>query len=229
MEKLKEKLKQLKQDLSGMSWKDRLDHLWTYYKFVLLIAVLTVGIIAFIVNIIITQCTTLVAGGLALNVNLTDEGRTYLEEEFYEQVKAPSGLQTSELNSMQFSDPNDASANLQLLYNQSAVITALVSSESLDYGLVDKIGLTHFGSQGFFADLRQFMTEEQLAQWEPYIVQSPKQANGTTCPMAIDISHLPFVKECIGGKEPVYFVIISNTPRPDIPLQLLDFLAAWEK
>ena len=51
--RLKSHLRQLKADLGPMSWKDRMDHLWTYYKwvaglFILLLVFLNIGVTAMI-------------------------------------------------------------------------------------------------------------------------------------------------------------------------------------
>ena len=76
IERLKNHLRELKQTLATLSWKEKIEHLWIYYKHVLLIAGAIGFAIWFVIHIVASSNQVTLLTGTALNVYITDEGQT---------------------------------------------------------------------------------------------------------------------------------------------------------
>ena len=105
-------MSQLKQVLSTMTTREKLDHIWTYYKLhicAILLAVILV--ISWGVSIYINSKEVLLSGNI-INVFLSEEGQHYLTEDSFAAMGGSHDRQTVKINS-QYISPEDPSSYLQ--------------------------------------------------------------------------------------------------------------------
>ena len=221
--KLKEYFKQLKVDLKPMTFTQKVDHIWTYNKELILI---TVGVLVLVISFLVTFLSKPepIFSGYLLNVEISEDGKTYLSEGFQQHCGA-TGKNISELNSGMYN--LDLSSAYEASYSTRMQVAALCSGQFLDYMIMDKKGMEAFIVDEVYMDLRDFFTEEEFAQWKDKITYLQPEG-GTEYPAVIDISDLAFVKDCIDTDEPVYLVFIVNTTRPERCTEFWNYLLSWE-
>lgn len=226
MKKIKSFFRQLKSDLAPMSWKERLDHLWTYYKGALLWVIFGIAVITIGVNAIIQSQEQLLFAGATVNVELSEEGYAYMTDGLKTHLGGTKKNQTVTLTDTILDNPETAE-DLEYLYNRSMWMAGMVIYENLDYALMDQIGMEFFIRQGVFGDLRNILSREQYALMEPYVIWSEATEETPSYPIAIDISHMPFAKACNEGKGKLYIAFPGNTERTGKTPAFLEHVLAW--
>ena len=231
---------ELKEDLKPMTFRQKVDHLWTYYKeyvfLVLVAAILLVGLITSAIN---ANKETLVLGMLA-NVSISVEGKDYLEGVYFEKIGGEEGQQVL-LHSTNFAsmeDPTSAEDN----YNAASLLIARVSAGQLDYAIIDELAMKFYVTQAVFMDLREFFTEEELAELAQqdllvYATEGDVDENGDLIPgtgdiegrfpVALKLKELPFAQDTMYG-ENVFFVIGGNNPDVEQVRGIWNHILAWE-
>lgn len=149
-------------DMKGMTFKEKADHLWTYYKEYAFVVIMVLIIVGGVIISLLTPVPTLVSSGSLVNVSLTMEGHDHLTDVFYKDVLgSPDGkiaLTTANYSTLGTVDAVDAS------YQAYMGVTAKVEAKELDYLLMDQVGLNYYGSQDMLMDLRRILPEEELRQ-----------------------------------------------------------------
>jgi len=219
-------LQRLKNNMKGMTFKEKLGHLWEYYWWV---AVLTVALIIATVSVVssvIENSKELAYGGMVANLTVTEEGNTYLKEGWFEALGCDSDQQRMELDSMYI--PNMETGG----YNETAVtnvtkVTAMITAGHVDYILADAYAVHYLCSGGSFSALDDMFTQEQLVQFEGKLV-TYEDDEGTYL-VAIDISELPFVKKHVVSADKVYIAFPGNTGRTERNAAFLEYLINWSE
>lgn len=201
--KLKTHLKKLKADLAPMSWRQRLEHLWTYYKWVLAVLVF----LGFLLQIIITSATNanteILISGIGINVPLTDQGITCLSDGYFEQLGGKKGQAVQYIE--EILDTDNQTTALEMGYTAVVKVSGLTSLGELDYLLMDTEALEYYSEGDLFMDLRQVFTDEELARLNVTAIGD--------VPMLIDLSGTWFADNYITGEGPYYLAFIYNTTR----------------
>lgn len=227
--KFYKKIQKLREDMAPMTFSQKVDHLWYYYKtYVLVISVLAVGIIAILGSTLSKKES--IAGGLMVNLTMSTEGYNYLTQAYYDHIGGQRG-QEVRLDSTKFEDLKITS-DVEVNYNAALTLVARVSGNLLDYALIDQGAMEFYINQDVFMDLRQFFTEEELAQMQDRLIQAKIEETGETWIAAVDITDIPFVKDNVGtvneenGK--VYFILSGNPAHPDLLRDIWDYIHAWK-
>ena len=232
---------ELMEDLKPMTFPEKVDHLWTYYKeyllLVVLVVVLTVGMVISTIN---ANKETLVLGILA-NVSMSAEGKQYMEEGYFEKIGGQKGQQVllHATNFQSLEDPTSAEDN----YNAASLIMARVSAGQMDYAIVDELAMQFYVTQAVFMDLREFFTEEELAQLAEkdmilYATEGDVDENGDLIPgtgdiegrfpVAVKLKDTAFCQDTMYGRE-VFFVVAGNNPGIERARGIWEHILAWEK
>lgn len=220
--------KELKADLKPMTWPQRLDHLWTYYKYYLLIAVVVLVFLAAIITGIVNASKEVLISGMLVNVSMEQKGFHYLSEG-YEQVLGATGNQVVELTSTNFEDL-ETSEDLEANYNAAQVLIARVSGGLLDYAIIDQMAFEFYLTQEVYLDLREFFTQEELQRLaQADMLAYAKLADSEqSWPVAVKITNWDFTKDNIKTKGEIYFVISGNSPDLEAIRGLLEHMDNWE-
>lgn len=196
-------LKKLKADLAPMSWKARLEHLWTYYKWVLAVLVC----LGFLLQIIITSVTNanteILISGIGINVPLSEQGITCLSDGYLERLGGEKRQSVQFLN--EILDKDSQTMGTEAMYATVVKVSGLTSLGDLDYLLMDAKALEYYSEGDLFMDLRQLLTEEDLAQLKLVEIEG--------VPKLIDLSGTWFADTHITGEGPYYLAFTYNTSR----------------
>ena len=103
---LKSHFKKLGEDLKTMTFPEKIDHIWTYYKEYMFVALMLVIICVAIVSAIGNADMQYYNCGVMSNIELSRQGHTYLTDEFFEKrLGNPEGktyLTTSKLDEAEY-------------------------------------------------------------------------------------------------------------------------------
>ena len=226
--KLRAHFEKLKNDLKPMSFSEKVDHIWTYYKEVMLVGGVALTFVIGIISVTITNLTEdVVFHGLLCNITTTQEGSNYLTDNFEEKLPLKKGDYVT-IGGCEYDDVEDYNG-VQNIYNQTMGVVAQVNAKELDYMFLDEKSLEFFVPEAFYMDLRELFTEEQLAQIDPAAFRyAQPEGVDEMFPIAIKVTDMPFVQDCLYVGEEVFLVFIANTRRIESCRLFWEHLLAWE-
>lgn len=211
--------KKLKQDLAGMTFKQKLEHLWTYYRSWVIVACAIVILISIFATSMINLSTKTVASGVCINVPLADGAEEFIKSGL-ETLKTGNGREKVYFQ-VDYTDPDDGESIIYMVQNMNS----LVASKDLDFLILDQESLGRLATQSIFINPKEIFSQEELNGMTLITIDgSEEQA-------AIDISDWPIVKQNGDNPKQYYFAVIGNTPRPEAvktALKLLQLYGAEE-
>lgn len=226
---LKNHFAKLRQDLNTMTFPEKLDHIWTYYKEYMFVAVMLCMILVAVIMAIANRDVQYYSCGVMSNVELSIEGHDYLTDVFYKEVLGnPEGktyLGTSTLPTEEYTI-TDTSESYQTYMN----VIAQVEGKDLDYMLMDEYSFGFYVEDRIYMDLSQLLDKQELTQlYEANLIANVREENEETgTPMGIDISQLDFGRDCLNTEGKTYLVFIRNTEQPENCLKLWEHIKSWK-
>ena len=221
--KLKEYFAQLKVDLEPMTFPEKIDHIWSYNKELILIVV---GVSILVIGLLVTflQKPDVVFCGFIVNTQLSEEGTSYLSTD-YGNLIGVSGKQEVQLIPAIFNMELNSAAE----HNQATTlqIAAYCQDASLDYLMLDKHAVEKLVNVETCYDLNTFFTEEELEQWQDKLLMA-KLEDGTEIAYAVDISGTKFAKDCITNQSELYLCFINNTQHLDRCHEFWNYILNWK-
>lgn len=213
-----------------MTWPERFDHIWTYYKGVILtVAFILFGAISIISTNLAKKDSALC--GVSINITVNDAATAYVEEEYLSHIDLSAITHECSLLAIYYGSLENSMASVEYNYNQIMRPVLMVSAEELDYLLMDSESMQRYMVYDLFMDLRTVFTAEELSAMEDILVHSiPQDENGESLapvPVAIDISSLPFAQENILTQDSVYLAFAINAPQADTLRDFWNWLNAW--
>lgn len=204
-------LKKLKQNLAPMTWRQRFDHLWTYYKWVLAVLVFVGFILQVLITSLTAAATDVLLSGMGINLPLTEAGVTCLTDDYFERMEGKRGqdVQFTE----EILDLDNEAMGLETKYATVVKVSGLISIESLDYLILDTEALEYYSEGDLFLDLGQVFSEEELSQLNVTAIGG--------LPKLIDLTGTWFADTHITDGGPYYLAFAYNTTHTE---QCRDFL-----
>lgn len=211
--------------MKPMNWKERLDHLWTYYHDYLWVAAVAVILIAAIISSTINLLTdNTQVRGVMVNISIEQQGMNYLKGEYAKALDVDKD--EVQLSYIEWGTVADLLADDQN-YTAAMSVTSEVAAEMLDYMILDEEAMIYYRDQGVYGDMTDMFSPEELAQMDESRLQRvEEETSGEEWLIAIDISDTAYVKDNSEGK--VYFAIAGNAPHPDMCRKVWDRIMAWE-
>lgn len=236
--------KELMEDLKPMTFSEKLDHLWTYYKEFVFIAFMVGLLIAAGISGYINATKEYVFRGMMVNISMSQEGYRYLSDDLFAKLTTGDSQETIMLDYTNFEDLADPT-NGEDNYNASLLFIARVSGGMLDCALLDQMAFEFYLTQEAYGSWNTFFTQAELdamgdkviyaMQAEDEVAQTDVDpetedvAQYTRWPAAIEISDLPFFKEHAPNNEKIYLVLSGNQPNHDAVRAFWDHIHQWEK
>ena len=215
-------------DMKPMTFTQKVDHLWSYYKEYLIIIIMVVAMICVIITSISYRSQEILVTGMMVNIQIDQEGFDYLSTDYLDHLGGKEGKQRVELDYTTFDLTNveDAEAN----YNQSMILIARVSGALLDYAIMDAVAMQFYVTKETFLDLRELFSEEELAALaeENRLIYVREEESTDEVPVAIEITNLAFVQDNIDTTQRIFFSVSGSTPRPERARYTWEYLHAWE-
>ena len=221
-------LSELKKILKSMTWKDRVEYLWTYYKIVLVAILGVVMFISIVVSSIQNKQIKTLYSGMTVGIQMSQEDRENTTQELTALFEGDGKKQVVELADVSYI-PGDDPANLETNNAAAMKITLMVAAESLDYLLVDGDVYDELIRYNTYQDLRNVLTQTQQEQLEEYIIWKEAYEEIPSYPMALDISHTSFVKTLAPYEKEVYLVFVGNTENGSRDQAFINYILNWKE
>ena len=219
--------KKLKEDLSKLTFKEKLNHLWTYYKGSLVILAIIIALCSIITSSCRARNTETILAGISINVMLSDEGQSYVKDEYYELSKTEGLQQVIYTETHQ----DDFSTTTALEDNYTALMSllALCTAEELDYLFLNDVSVKNLLVHGVYMDLRNFFTEDELEALGDNVVwmASGPEDEAVYMTVAVKVEHIPFIAEHATNISDTYFSVVTNTPRLEEVRNFWEYINAW--
>lgn len=233
--------KELKEDLKPMTFREKVDHLWTYYKGVLVAVLIVALMVTMTVSAFINANKEIVVSGMVVNVKMTQEGYDYLTKDYFDVLDCEEGKQVVQLLATEFASLADPTSTEDNSYAAQKLILQVTSGD-MDYAIVDKMALDFYTNQEVFSDLRTIFPPEMMAEFEErdMLCYSLSVSDDTDLdnlqidtetadrvPIAVKMDGLAFVEETMHGGE-YYFCATSHDPNKEVILGVWEYILAWE-
>ena len=217
--------------LRPMSWRDHIDHIWTYYKEIILIGAVVIILLASILGNALKPRLEVRMSGYLANITLSEDGSAYLKEDYLSHLGGSADSQTVILNSTVFGGEGYLTSR-EANYNAALAPVLQVTAQEVDYMLLDEVALEFYLNKAFFMDLRQLLNEEELKQLELTYYQPvdiDEKPVGGSYPVAVDITGTAFAQGCAKDAKKVYFVAVANGPNKDDIRNFWEYLNSWKE
>lgn len=217
-------------DLKPMTFQQRVEHLWMYYKEYLWCAGVVLVALSLAVTVIINQTKDTVVSGIMANISIDQEGYNYLSEDYHQRLNGGDKKKIVELDYIYFGDMEDLNNGYNSYYS-AMTLTARVSGGQLDYMILDQFALEYYIGQEVYMDLREFFTEQELAQLEAQerVIYAMQEGDTERWPIAVDITQIPFARDNIDSEGKVFFALSGNTQRPEMCRDAWEYIHAWKE
>lgn len=224
-----EELQKLREEMRPMTFKQKVDHIWTYYKDYILVSLPFLLIIVGLIASGISNATEKVVTGIMVNITIDQEGFNYLSTDYEEYLQLEKG-QEVKLEYTSFDDLT-TSTDTENNYYAAMGVVGEVSAKTLDYMILDGLSMQFYATQEIYGDLRTVLTEEELAyfQEKDLIVYCLEEGQTEKWPAAVKIDDLPFVQKYIGSNDSVFFALSGSTQKPDACRAIWEYINAWEE
>lgn len=215
----------VKDVLKDMSWEQRIDYIWSYFGVYIIIGTVVLVVLISLLATVLRPQKDVLLSGVSVGVTITDDGQRQLTDMLF----APMGGTDADTQTVEFVQRYLGSKEDYEGYSAQVMgMVALVASQSLDYAILDEEALEQFAGGQMFADLSTLLTAEQMAALEGKLITREYEEVGVI-PVAVDISGLPFIKECAPGEKTAFIAFPGNTARADMTDEFFAWLLAWEK
>lgn len=222
----KEQWQELKDALRPMPWKKKLEHLWEYYKWVLVL----LTVVGFVISIVCIGYSNARVEGLLygeiVNLSFDTEGLDYLTTDFLEHIGGVKGDQKTPAYMSNLVVGEDSTYNNY--YAPLMRTSSEISNHKLDYALMDSRALATYFEEEFLLDLRELFTAEELAQMEENLVYVLYEETGEKIPMAINVTGTAFVQNRMNHDMAAYLGFVGNTQRKETCRIFFDYFMAYQ-
>lgn len=230
--------RELLNDMKPMTFWEKADHLWTYYKEYVFIALAVGLLIAAGISGYINANKEYLFKGMMVNISMSQEGYRYLTEDMLTRMGDGDPNQTIMMDYTNFEDLADPT-NGEDNYNASLLFIARVSGGLLDCALLDQMAFEFYLTQEAYGDWSTFFTQAELEALGDQVIYAmaaeeevDEEGNvieAVRWPAAIEISGMPFFKEHAPNNEKIYLVLSGNQPNHEAVRAFWDHLHDWKK
>ena len=237
-------------DLKPMSWKERIEHIWEYYKEYMLVIGVFLMVTIGLISSSISAANTPVVTGIIVNVTVDQKGYNYLSTDYAKLI----GEKDEDRVRVEYTEFSDLLVDAsEENYNAAQMIILETAAKKLDYMILDKLAMEFYTAQEIYLDLRDFFTLEELrafAEQDLLIYCLEKKAAGASAeelkalqeyclteegadveycwPAAVKISELDYVKDNIKTLDDVYFALTASTEKLEEVRGIWEHINDWK-
>ena len=226
LKSVKESFRSFRESMKGMTLEERIDHIWAYYKWELLIIVLIPIVIFALISWLCATPIQTAFGGNLTNSQITQSGYDYLTVGYLQTLGLDSGGNRVTLGTATTAGTDAVSVNATGV-DGGVRVAVMVADGSLDYIIADSVALEFYTMQGAYENIETVLTAEQLAPFADKLYYQTDEESGQRIPIAIDISELPFADDCLEDGKTLYLGFPIHAPHPEQQAGFFDYLLAW--
>ena len=220
--------KKLLEDIKPMTFPEKVDHIWTYYKEYIgvigLLLFVTVGLVSSMITNILTE--TVISGAM-VNITCAQEAYDYISTD-YEEHLGLTGMRNVRLEYTYFQDME--ANNDEKDYYAAMGIVAEVAAKKLDYLIMDKMSMVYYTGQEVYMDLSNVFTKEELDAFaqKDLLIYCMEEEEKIPWPAALKINDLPYIKENLTSQGDVYLAFAGSSSKLEEIRAFWEYLNAWE-
>lgn len=247
---LMDEFKEERENIKNGTLKQKAAYFWEYYKGYVIIPVLIIVAVSSYIYHIVTDPEDILNGILLNTHNMeAQEVADSLADEFCEEQEIDTKDYSITLNTSVSYTAGDTSGTAN--YETSQALMAWIAAGTVDFISGDSETMTELSYKGYLTDLREFLSEEEIAQYEPYFLymdQAVYEArskafednqDGFTIqlpdctkpeemenpiPVLIDMSQSEKLCEIYTGEKSLILGIPSKAPHKDTLLDFFDYI-----
>ena len=217
---------ELKRKLKPMTWLQRLDFFWTYYRDIVAI-VLVLSIIPFsLIYARVTGKDTVLAG-YVVNLDVRKVGVSYMSDELLAELGGNPKTQSVDISSIVF---EESSSQPEYNYNMAMSVFGAIDADVCDYMLMNTYALEFYMGDLIYMDLRLIFTEDELEEMGESVIYLMDDETLERTPVALNVSEMKFVKDCvkIPEEDAAYLAFVGPFEEADQYRDLWEYLMAWK-
>jgi hypothetical protein len=232
--KFKRNGKSLKENMKGMNLWQRIGYLWFCFKDYTIVGIVCIILICAAVSGAIRANTEILLYGDLISVPLSEAGESYINEEYGKLLGVEKNVREISVAFHDYGISDDADV-VEFNYQTTMAIVGAAGAKALDYIITSKGVMEALMQEYMYLDLREIMTDEELAAWgEDIVYVEYVFAEGTPeetverIPIALNLQKTEFYKNCIYSTQPFFLMFIKVTPRKEACRHFMDYLLAYE-
>lgn len=217
----------LREEMKPMSWSQRIDHIWTYYKEYIGLLALVIFISTGLITSIVRAQREVLITGIMVNLTVDQEGYNYLSEDYAEYLE----IKDKEKVRLEYTSFMDlATSSSEQDYYAAMTVIAEVSAKKLDYMILDEFSMGFYAGQEVYLDLSKVFTQEELDAFaeKDLLIYCMEEEEQVRWPAAIKITDLPYVKDNITAEDDVYFALSGSSEKYEQIRDMWEYINAWE-
>lgn len=179
------------QKLSKLTWKQRFVYVWDYYKplFAAIIGIL--ALISLGVTIYQNKQLNHLLHIYFMNCNSMEVNSEEITDEFVESI---GGIGAKDIISIDTTMAFIGDDSQYEMANQMKLM-AMSAAAEMDLIVVDEEKYLELEAQGFFGDLTEVLSEEQMEKWSDLLVEGTALEDGTIPVTGIDLTDSPVLEK----------------------------------
>lgn len=247
---LMDEFKEEREKIKNGTLKEKASYFWEYYKWYVIVPLI---VIVFLGTTIYQKVTApeIILNGVLLNTYNanSEEPSQKVIDDFSELQKIDTKEYEVTLNTSMTYNTSDTSGTAN--YESVQALMAWVAAGSVDFMSADHAAMTDLAYKGYFVDLREILSNEEIQKYEPYFlyidtaaskaldeaidnygddssVSIPDCSEPDTMedpiPVMIDLSKNAKLSKIYANSDSLAIGIATNAPNKDMLLEFLDFL-----
>lgn len=237
-----------RKNIKNAPFKVKLQYFWDYYKWYVIIPLVIVVALSNYIYHLVTDPDTIL-NGVMLNCGYLDNDEELNEflQNLYETYEIDTKEEEITFNTSLTYSITDNTNN----YNALQALMAWSSAGVLDFMCADKDTLTELAYKGYFTDLRDVLSEEEIALYEPYfqyidqdVVNQITEASNNLdndftieypdcskpedmkepIPVMLDVSASKLMNIYADSTETLSFGFQMNSEHTDMTLKMIDYI-----
>ena len=194
--------------------KKKLEHIWIYYKWYILVGAAVICMLASIAGTVAENSKQTLISGIFINNSTSSQGYTHLKEGYWEYCGRNQDQKVELITGRNIDF--DAETLSQEDAAAFMIVASMIAAESLDYIITDEASLDDFQEQEVVLDLRELLPEETLARWDTV------ERGGAV--LALRLENTSFAREYSFSAENSCILVVPNAQNKENILQFLDYL-----
>ena len=198
----------------ALPWKKKLEHIWIYYKWYLLVGIAVICMLVSIAGTVAENRKEVLISGIFINNSTSPEGYAHLMGDYWEycggsddqKVELVAG-RTIHFDSETLSQ-EDAAAFM--------IVSSMIAAKTLDYIITDEASLDDFQEQEIIMDLRDILPAETLEQWDTV------EQDGAV--IALRLENTAFAENYPLSADRSCILIVANAPSGQGVARFLEYL-----
>lgn len=211
-----ERIRQEWASFKALSLKKKLEHIWIYYKWYILVGTAVICMLVSIARTVADNSKETLISGIFINSSTSPEGYAHLMEDYWEYCGGNEDQKVELVGSRNIDF--DAESPSQEDAAAFMIVSSMIAARSLDYIITDRASLDDFQEQEVILDLRELFPAETLTRWD--VIEEDGAA------IALELKDTAFGKNYPLAAEDSCVLVIANAQNRENVICFLEYLMA---